>query len=153
MWGRFRLSTVADYGTFHDFQFSWHIQRPTVDVSKFSTFFSFPRHISRPKVCISHFLWFSFFCHFQGLGECDQFGSLGWRSSWQGPRPDYLGFSRHCCPSLSLSFLQKAAPIGIPGVVGVWDGLVGEIRSGSMRFNNAKPINMTKNSVCIQHQT
>ncbi len=32
-----------------------HIPRPTVDISKFSTFFSFPRHISRPKVCISHF--------------------------------------------------------------------------------------------------
>ncbi|SGA30682.1 Uncharacterised protein [Chlamydia abortus] len=31
---------------FQDFQFSWHIQRPTVDVSKFSTLFSFPRHIS-----------------------------------------------------------------------------------------------------------
>ena len=28
---------------------------PTVDISKFSTFFSFNRHISRPKVCISHF--------------------------------------------------------------------------------------------------
>ena len=41
---------------FHDFQFSCHIPRPTVDISKFSTFFSFPRHISRPKVCISHFL-------------------------------------------------------------------------------------------------
>ncbi|SFW06003.1 Uncharacterised protein [Chlamydia abortus] len=41
---------------FHDFQFSCHIPRPTLDISKFSTFFSFPRHISRPKVCISHFL-------------------------------------------------------------------------------------------------
>ena len=41
---------------FHDFQFSCHIPCPTVDISKFSTFFSFPRHISRPKVCISHFL-------------------------------------------------------------------------------------------------
>ena len=30
------------------------ISRPTVDISKYSTFFSFPRHISRPKVCISH---------------------------------------------------------------------------------------------------
>ena len=40
---------------FHDFQFSCHIPRPTVDISKFSTFFRFPRHISRPKVCISHF--------------------------------------------------------------------------------------------------
>ena len=40
---------------FHDFQFSCHIPRPTVDISKFSTFFSFPRQISRPKVCISHF--------------------------------------------------------------------------------------------------
>ena len=46
---------------FHDFQFSCHIPRPTVDISKFSTFFSFPRHISRPKVCISHFPWFSVF--------------------------------------------------------------------------------------------
>ena len=44
---------------FHDFQFSCHIPCPTVDISKFSTFFSFPRHISRPKVCISHFPWFS----------------------------------------------------------------------------------------------
>ncbi|SFW07453.1 Uncharacterised protein [Chlamydia abortus] len=40
---------------FHDFQFSCHIPRPKVDISKFSTFFSFPCHISRPKVCISHF--------------------------------------------------------------------------------------------------
>ncbi|EAA20390.1 hypothetical protein, partial [Plasmodium yoelii yoelii] len=40
---------------FHDFQFSCHIPYPTVDISKFSTFFSFPRHISRPKVYISHF--------------------------------------------------------------------------------------------------
>ena len=30
---------------FHDFQFSCHIPRPTVDISKFSTCFSFPRHI------------------------------------------------------------------------------------------------------------
>ena len=34
---------------------SCHIPIPTVDISKFSTFFSFPCHISRPKVCISHF--------------------------------------------------------------------------------------------------
>ena len=34
---------------------------PTVDISKFSTFFRFPRHISRPKVCICHFPWFSVF--------------------------------------------------------------------------------------------
>ncbi|SFW07122.1 Uncharacterised protein [Chlamydia abortus] len=59
---------------FHDFQFSCHIPRPTVDISKFSTFFSFPRHITilkcvflifrdlqfsrhipGPSVCISHF--------------------------------------------------------------------------------------------------
>ena len=40
---------------FHDFQFSCHIPRPTVDISKFTNLFSFPRHISRPKVCISHF--------------------------------------------------------------------------------------------------
>ena len=46
---------------FHDFQFSCHIPSPTVDISKFSSFFSFPRHISRPKVCISHFPWFSVF--------------------------------------------------------------------------------------------
>ena len=32
-----------------------HLIFGTVDISKFSTFFSFPRHISRPKVCISHF--------------------------------------------------------------------------------------------------
>ena len=38
-----------------DFQFSCHIPHPTVDISKFSTFFSFPRHISHPKLCISHF--------------------------------------------------------------------------------------------------
>ena len=38
---------------FHDFQFSCHIPCPTVDISKFSTFFSFPPHISRPKLCIS----------------------------------------------------------------------------------------------------
>ena len=30
---------------FHDFQFSCHIPCPTVDISKFSNFFSFPRHI------------------------------------------------------------------------------------------------------------
>ena len=46
---------------FHDFQFSCHITCPTVDISKFSTFFTFPRLISRPKVCISHFPWFSVF--------------------------------------------------------------------------------------------
>jgi hypothetical protein len=40
---------------FHDFQFSCHIPCPTVDISKFSTFFNFSRHISRPIVCISHF--------------------------------------------------------------------------------------------------
>ena len=40
-----------------------HISRPTVDISKYSTFFSFHRHISRPKVCISHFPWFSVFSH------------------------------------------------------------------------------------------
>jgi hypothetical protein len=40
---------------------SCHIPRPTVDICKFSTFFSFPRHISLPKVCISHFPWFSVF--------------------------------------------------------------------------------------------
>ena len=40
---------------FHDFQFSCHIPCPTVDIPKFSTFFSFPLNISRPKVCISHF--------------------------------------------------------------------------------------------------
>ncbi|KRX30196.1 hypothetical protein T09_3526, partial [Trichinella sp. T9] len=48
--------------------FSCLIPRPTVDISKFSTFVSFPRHISRPKcsthipgpsVCISHFSRFS----------------------------------------------------------------------------------------------
>ena len=40
---------------FHDFQFSCHIPCPTVDIPKFSTFFSFPCNISRPKVCISKF--------------------------------------------------------------------------------------------------
>ncbi|KRY63018.1 hypothetical protein T4D_10088, partial [Trichinella pseudospiralis] len=34
---------------FHDFLFSCHIPRPTVDISKISTFISFPRHISCPK--------------------------------------------------------------------------------------------------------
>ena len=53
---------------FHDFQFSCHIPRPTVDISKFSTFFSFPRLISPPKVCISHFPEiFSFLAIFQVL--------------------------------------------------------------------------------------
>ncbi|SFW06072.1 Uncharacterised protein [Chlamydia abortus] len=51
---------------FHDFQFSCHIPRPNVDISKFSTFFSFPRHISRPKVCISHFRDFPFSRHIPG---------------------------------------------------------------------------------------
>ena len=48
-------SRQVDVSHFPDFQFSCCIPRPTVDISKFSTFFSFPRHISRPKVCISHF--------------------------------------------------------------------------------------------------
>ena len=51
---------------FHYFQFSCHISRPTLDISKYSTFFSFPRHISRPKVCISHFPWFQFSRHITG---------------------------------------------------------------------------------------
>jgi hypothetical protein len=38
-----------------DFQVSYHIPGPTVDISKFSSFFCFPRHISFPKVCIPHF--------------------------------------------------------------------------------------------------
>ena len=46
---------------FHDFQFSCHIPCPTVDISKFSNFFSFRRHISPLKVCMSHFPWFSVF--------------------------------------------------------------------------------------------
>ena len=50
-----RYNVITGNAIFHDFQFSCHIPRPTVDISKFSTFFSFPRHISRPKVCISHF--------------------------------------------------------------------------------------------------
>ena len=41
-------------GEWGDFQFSCHIPRTTVDISKFSTLFSFPSHISRPIVCISH---------------------------------------------------------------------------------------------------
>ena len=49
---------------FHDFQFSCHIPCPTVDISKFSNFFSFPRHISCPKVCISHILCFSVFSQY-----------------------------------------------------------------------------------------
>ena len=51
------LNLVLDSqsGTAGDFQFSCHIPRPTVDISKFSIVFSIPRHISRPKVCISHF--------------------------------------------------------------------------------------------------
>ena len=59
---------------FHDFQFSCHISRPTVDFSEYSTFsvflaifhvlkcvflifrdFQFSRHIPGPSVCISHF--------------------------------------------------------------------------------------------------
>ena len=34
---------------------SLSVNRRTVDISKFSKFFSFPRHISRPKVYISPF--------------------------------------------------------------------------------------------------
>ena len=49
------------YLIFQDYQFSCHIPCLSVDISKFSNFFSFPRHISRPKVCISHFPWFSVF--------------------------------------------------------------------------------------------
>ncbi|SFW05421.1 Uncharacterised protein [Chlamydia abortus] len=63
---------------FHDFQFSCHITRPIVVISKFSTFFSFTRifhflkciflifrdfqfsrHIPVPTVCISHYSRFS----------------------------------------------------------------------------------------------
>ena len=51
---------------FHDFQFSCHISRPTVDISIYSTFFSFARHISRPIVCISHFRDFQFSRHIPG---------------------------------------------------------------------------------------
>ena len=59
---------------FHDFQFSCHIQCPTVDISNFPPFsvfiaifhvlkciflifrdFQFSRHIPGPTVCISHF--------------------------------------------------------------------------------------------------
>jgi hypothetical protein len=66
---------------FHDFQFSCHIPRPTVDISKFSTFFSFPRDISHPKVCISHFPKFSVFSpysrsysvHFSFFTFCSDF--------------------------------------------------------------------------------
>ena len=54
----------------HDFQFTCHIQCPTVDISKFSTLFSFPRHISRPKVCISHDPHFQFSCHIPGPTVC-----------------------------------------------------------------------------------
>ena len=44
---------------FHDFQFSCHIPRPTVDISKFTNFFQFSSpYFSRPKVCFSHFSWF-----------------------------------------------------------------------------------------------
>ena len=44
----------------------WH----TVDISKFSTFFSFPRHISRPKMCIFHFPWFSVFSPYSNPSVC-----------------------------------------------------------------------------------
>ena len=65
---------------FHDFQVSCHIPRPTVDISKFSTFFSFLaifqvlqcaflifhvfqwfRNFSSRQVDVSHFPWFSGF--------------------------------------------------------------------------------------------
>ncbi|SFW06233.1 Uncharacterised protein [Chlamydia abortus] len=68
---------------FHGFQFSCHIPRPTVDISKFSIFsvflaifhvlkcvflifcdFQFSRHIPGPTVCISHFSRFSVFLSF-----------------------------------------------------------------------------------------
>ena len=55
---------------FNDFQFSWHIPCPTVDISKFYTFFGFPRHISRPKVCISIFRDFQFSHHIPGPTVC-----------------------------------------------------------------------------------
>jgi len=63
---------------FPDFQISCDIPCPTVDISKFSNFFSFPchiscvkcvflifsRHIPGPTVCISHFSCFSLISSF-----------------------------------------------------------------------------------------
>ena len=43
---------------------------PTVDISKFSTFFSFPRHISRPKCVFLIFCYFQFSCHNPGPTVC-----------------------------------------------------------------------------------
>ena len=55
---------------YHDFQFSCNISCPTVDISKFSKFFSVPCHISRPRVSISHFPRFSVFFHIPGPTVC-----------------------------------------------------------------------------------
>ena len=55
---------------FHDFQFSCHIPRPTVGISKFSTFFRFPQNISSPKVYISHFPRFSVFLPYSRSYRC-----------------------------------------------------------------------------------
>jgi hypothetical protein len=55
---------------FHDFQFSCHIPRPTVDISKFSNYLSFPRHISRPKVVFLIFRDFQFSRHVPGPSVC-----------------------------------------------------------------------------------
>ena len=81
-----------DVSNFHDFLFSLHTPRPTVDISKFSNFFSFPRifhdlkcvfrifrdfqfsrHIPGPSVCISHFSRLSADQYFDGLiSDCDK---------------------------------------------------------------------------------
>ena len=70
-WFRHFLIVKWIFLIFHDFQFSCHIPRPTVDISKFFTFFSFSRHISRPKVCISHFPWFQVSLHIPGASVCN----------------------------------------------------------------------------------
>ncbi|SFW06164.1 Uncharacterised protein [Chlamydia abortus] len=45
---------------FHVFQLSFHISRPTVDISKYSTFLSFPRHISHLECVFLIFRDFQF---------------------------------------------------------------------------------------------
>ncbi len=53
---------------FHDFQFSYYIPRPTVDISKFSTFFQFSSAIFHVLKCVFSFsVIFSFLAIFQVL--------------------------------------------------------------------------------------
>ncbi|SFW07117.1 Uncharacterised protein [Chlamydia abortus] len=80
---------------FHDFHFSCHIPRPTVDILNFPPFsvflaifhvlklvflifrdFQFSRHIPVPTVYFSFFTFFSDFVIFQSSSECFSFSMI-----------------------------------------------------------------------------